>query len=489
MIDKSMGRVLFRYFEIVTFLLSISLFVISHLTKNNDMLFVSLGVLLIGNMLYGIEKMKERFIFCLFNFACLFFLYGRTFIKFTTLEDWQYPFSDEIHSTAITIIYISVLFLLFGAVFYGQFKTSPKPIKTIKKENFWQTKEFIKNLQIISFIVYLFCAVFLLIVEIEKPIAMRGKSYVDFYYSFESSLPGFVLSISALAKFALCMFLATLPPKRMAFTALGIYVVSTIPVFIVGQRNQFISAALFVVCYYLLRDYIGKDKPKKWFGKFEGTAIAIALPFFFAFLSVYESIRKNIPVSKVNIFSSISDLFYSQGVTYEVICKCIKYIDVLPETNINYTFGAIIAYFKSNGISKMLFGTESYSAQTLEMALYGNSLSDTVSYLDLGQSYFQGAGLGSSYIVEAFVDFGYIGVALFSFILGISLVWFVKVFNKNILGSYLVLVALIQLFMVPRSSATGWLVLLIYIPAIILLVGLWAISYLCQKKYYKDKKG
>ena len=182
-------------------------------------------------------------------------------------------------------------------------------------------------------------------------------------------------------------------------------------------------------------------------------------------------------------------MFYSQGVTYEVICKCIKHIDVLPETNINYTFGAIIAYFKSNGISKLLFGTESYRAQTLEMALYGNSLSDTVSYLELGQEYFQGAGLGSSYIVEAFVDFGYVGVALFSFILGICLVWFVKIFNKNVLGSYLVLVALIQLFMVPRSAATSWLVLLIYIPAIILLLGLWIISYLCQKTYYKRKNG
>lgn len=488
MIEKSFGRVLFRYVQIITFLLSIFLFVISHLVLNNDMLFISLGILLIGNMFYGIEKMKERFVFCLFNLACLFFLYGRTFIKITTLEDWQYPFNPEIHRTAITIIYVSVLFLLIGAVFYGQFKQS-KQLKTIKKENVWQTEEFRKNMQIISFIAYLFLAVFLLIVEIEKPIAMQGKSYVDYYYSFESSLPGFVLSLSALAKFALCLFLATLPTKMMAFIALGIYVVSTIPVFIVGQRNQFISAALFVVCYYLLRDFIEKDKPKKWFGKFEGTAIAIALPFFFAFLSLYESIRKDIAVSKVNIFSSISNLFYSQGVTYEVICKCIKYIDVLPDTNISYTFGAIIAYFKSNEISKMLFGTQSYSSQTVDMALYGNSLSDTVSYLDLGQKYLEGAGLGSSYIVELFVDFGYIGVMLFSFILGIFLVWCVRKFDKSILSSYFVLVALIQLFMVPRSAATSWLVLLIYIPAFILLIGIWTISYLCQKTYYKGKKG
>ena len=137
----------------------------------------------------------------------------------------------------------------------------------------------------------------------------------------------------------------------------------------------------------------------------------------------------------------------------------------------------------------MLFGTQSYSAQTVDMALYGNSLSDTVSYLDLGQKYLEGAGLGSSYIVETFVDFGYIGVMLFSFILGIFLVWCVNKFNNSILSSYFVLVALIQLFMVPRSAATSWLVLLMYIPAFILLIGIWTVSYLCQKTYYKRKKG
>lgn len=489
LIEKSLFKSLFRYFQIFIFLCSAAGFIVGQVISNNDWLLLSLGLLFLANLCYGLEKMRERFVFFLFNCACVFFLYGRIVIKYLTKNNWQGVFTYDVNRTALTIIYLSVMFLLFGAVLYSNLYKKEKRCQNtgnhfLKNQSFWRTDEFRKNVQIVSFIVYLLCAVCLLISEIEKPIALRGKSYVDYYAAFESSLPGFVLSISALAKFVLCIFLATLPSKGLAFIALGIYVVSAIPVFIVGQRNKFISVALFVVCYYLLRDYIRKDGEKRWFGKFEISAVVIALPFLFAFLSIYESIRKDIAVSEINILQSISNLFYSQGVTYEVICKCISHIAELPSTNFNYTFGSLINYLKGNSFGTFL-GFESYKSQTIESALYGNSLGDTISYIDLGSKYFEGAGLGSSYIVENYIDFGYIGVIILSFLLGMFLIWLVKNFNKNIFASYVVLVSLLQLFMLPRSSASGWLVLIIYIPAIFFVGILLFASYLCQKEYYK----
>ena len=291
LITKSLGKALFRYFQIVVFLCSICLFVWAQIHKDNVQLFFSLGLLYIANLSYGIEKISKRFIFFLFNFACIFFLYGRTFIKILTFENWMGDYSFKSHHDTITIIYVSMLFLLFGAVFYDQFKDkklhSPQ---NIIRNPFFESKEFIKNLQIFSFLVYIVLSIFMLAVEIEKPIKLHGAAYADYYNSFESSLPGIVLSLSALAKFVLCVFLATMPSKTWSFIALGIYVVSAVPVFIVGQRNKFISAALFVICYYFLRDYADKsnlEKHKKWFGKFEKITIAIALPFVFAFLSIY----------------------------------------------------------------------------------------------------------------------------------------------------------------------------------------------------------
>lgn len=388
-----------------------------------------------------------------------------------------------------------MLFLLFGAIFFGQLRDKKYTVKPINiKKRIWESEEFVKNLQIVTFIIYILLAGFMLLVEIEKPIRLKGTAYTEYYYNYQSSLPGIVISLAALAKFALCLFLATLPPKLLGFVALGVYVGSTIPVFIVGQRNQFISAALFTVCYYLFRDCLAlkenKDKKliKKWFGKIEGAAIAIAMPFVFAFLSIYESIRLDLTVKSVNLFSSISDLFYTQGITYDIICKCMEYRSQFPTTNSSYTFGQLINYFKGNVIGSFL-GLEKPASQTVESALYGNSLGDTISYLDLGDKYLKGAGWGSSFIAELFIDFGYVGVAILSFVLGLFLIWVTKNFGNNCLKSYCILVLMIQLFMLPRSTATGWLVLLIYIPAILMVIALFAATFLMQKKYYKDRRG
>ncbi len=495
MLTNKLGSALFRYLQIILFAFSVFLFVLGQINQDNIQLFFSLGLLFLSNLAYGLERIRERFVFFLFNFACIFFLYGRTLIRITEQDNWQGDYSTQAHYQTITMIYVSMLFLLFGAIFFGQFrnkKVNAKP--AIVKQRIWQTEEFIKNLQIITFIVYMVLAVFMLLVEIEKPIRLKGAAYTEYYYNYQSSLPGIVVSIAALAKFALCLFLATLPSKMLGFIALGVYVVSTIPVFIVGQRNQFISAALFTVCYYLFRDCLalrenkGKKQVKKWFGKFEGTAIAIAMPFMFAFLSIYESIRLGLPVKFVKLFSSISDLFYTQGITYEIICKCMDYQSKFPTTNFSYTFGQLINYFRGNAIGKVL-GFEQIPPQSVESAHYGNSLADTISYLDLGEKYLNGAGWGSSFIAEFFIDYGYIGVALLSFILGIFLMWVAKSFGKSCIKSYCILILMLQLFMLPRSTATGWIVLLIYIPAILMVVAIFAITFFMQKKYYKDKRG
>ncbi|MGN0570361.1 MAG: O-antigen polysaccharide polymerase Wzy family protein [Candidatus Fimenecus sp.] len=489
MVGNSLGKAIFRYFQIALFLCSVAGEIIGQITLNNDILLISLGLLLICNLFYGMEKMRERFVFFFFNCACVFFLYGRIFIDYIEMDNWQWLFTESVYRTALTIVYVSVFSLLIGAVFFGQFKEKKSKIQipenTLCSKQLLYSEDFIKNIQIIVLIAYLLCVICTFIAEIEKPIALRGKSYTDYYASFESSLPGVILSLSALTKFMLCMYLATMPTKMSAFFVLGIYVFTTIPVFIVGQRNPFISAALFAVCYYLLRDFISGEKEKKWFGKFEAAAVVIALPFLFAFLSLYESIRKDIPITEISVFKSILDLFHSQGITFEVICRAINHIDELPTTNFNYTFGSLINYFKGNGLSRLLFGFETYKIQTEEAALYGNNLDATISYFDLGSKYFEGAGLGSSFIIENYVDFGYIGVIIFSFLLGMLLIWFVKNFHKNVFVSYCVLVLLLQLFMVPRSSASGWLVLLIYIPAIFIVGILCFVSYLCRKKYYK----
>ena len=494
LITDSLAKALYRWIMIIVYAVSAVIFIIGNVQSNNNFLLSALFFLFVGNLLYGFEKILSRFIFLIFNFACMFFLFGRNFVEFVSGKDWQAGFIFNTNKTVCIIIYVSMISIAFGAFLAERFKARKIKTKEIKipkvkpQISLYKQETFIKNLRIISFWLYIFCYMFLIVTELEKLILMRGKGYAEYYLDYQSTLPGFFFSIGALAKFCICAYLITNPPKFQAVLVLGTYIVSTVPVFIIGKRNPFLSAVMFSICYYFLRDSNLKPKEKRWFGKFEITAIIIALPFVFAFLSIYESIRLGITVNKVNIGQSILNLFHTQGVTYDVMAKGVDNIGNLPPTNINYTFGPIIEYFRTNSITKILFGTVSYDNCSVQMAYFGNSFGDTISYLDLGDAYFTGAGLGSAFMIENFVDFGLVGVSLFSLLLGFVFIKAVDLYKKSVVWKYFVLMMLLQIFMLPRSSATGWIVPLLYFPMYILMIGLVVLTGLTIKNYYKVKE-
>ena len=478
---------IFKCLQHIFFFSSVVLFLIGHILLNNDILLVSLFLLSISSIIYSIFNFKGRFLILFFQIACIFFLYGRNIIKLFYGEPYGLLFSYEINQLIISLIYVAVFFILFGAYVAENFKKNSYNI-TNYKLNERSKSEYVKNLKIVSFSFYLITIFCTFLVEIEQFFIFKDLDYAAMYTHYESSLPSFVLSISALSKFFLCLFLSTFPKKFIATITLVLYVLSTAPVFILGQRNSFISAVLFSVCYYILRDIFRKDNEKKWFGKFETTAIIVAIPLGLAFLSIYEAIRLNEPITNVNIFKSIENLFRSQGVTYDVIGKGLVYQDVLPKGNINYTFGQLIEYFKSNSISQFLFNTKSFPTQTYESAMFGNNLADSLGYLDLGAEYFNGAGLGSSFIIENYIDFGIGGVGVFSAFIGFMLRKIPQIFNKNLFFSYISLIIILQIFMLPRASSTTWAKLLFYIPMLLVCVFVYILTSLLIKKYYFEKR-
>ena len=77
--------------------------------------------------------------------------------------------------------------------------------------------------------------------------------------------------------------------------------------------------------------------------------------------------------------------------------------------------------------------------------------------------YLEGHGLGSSYLLELFADYGFIGIAVYSLILGIFLIYCIDAMKKGWFMRTLMLSLLTNLFYIPRAAATDWLVFLIQI--------------------------
>ena len=84
--------------------------------------------------------------------------------------------------------------------------------------------------------------------------------------------------------------------------------------------------------------------------------------------------------------------------------------------------------------------------------------------------------MGSCYIAEAYHDFGYFGVAVWSFIYGIIIKGCNSFCDKGVWGRTIILYALYNILMAPRSLADAFISGFLQIQVIIAFFIVWIIS-------------
>lgn len=413
-------------------------------------------VVWLGNMIYAVENFQRRFFFFIFNCTFFTFILGRAFFGYFKGEEWWRELQQAYENNlfAVTAIILSLISIFAGAVLAELFfdrKVERKSLLTEKK------KEFVINLQASALLVFYITMFFAFIQEGEKLVfLLSGKSYLDFYTSFQPALPSLVYTIASFMKYSLCIYLATMPRKWRAFPLLVLYILTGVPSFIIGMRNPVIQNMIFVLAYYVFRNIT--DNKEKWLGKFEKIAIAVAVPIGIVFLAAYAFIRSDMKIDK-GVLGLFVDFFYGQGITINVLTRGYGYQYNLPQFPFrNYTFGGIIDYFLHGTVGQKIFGTVALpSYNCYENARMSNNLSHGLSYLILKDDYLNGQGVGSCYIMENYIDFGYMGVVLFSLLIGVLLIFFMRGMEKNVLVNTIILVSLTGIFYIPRAEATGWL--------------------------------
>ena len=132
-----------------------------------------------------------------------------------------------------------------------------------------------------------------------------------------------------------------------------------------------------------------------------------------------------------------------------------------------------------------MFGTSPLPSGNNEInGLYSNNFSHNFSYISFKKDYLEGRGRGSSYILENYFDFGYIGVIIFSLILGAVMVAAVYWFGKKVLASTIILVSLTTFFLIPRAEATGWLTFIITAQFWVCIAACYLGAYICTKSTF-----
>lgn len=425
------------------------------------------------------------------------FLLSRPTISFFKRQVWWYFTTDTV-IFILTALFLTLLFLQLGAVLTEQILHDRSAAKKVKvaKPGYFQSEDFIRSLQLIALFLFYITIVFFFACELEKLIFMKGKNYEEFYVSFQSSLPYVVRAVASMMKFAFCIFLATFPSKKLTFIPAVLYVLSGLPSLIIGERNPIVLNILFVLLYYFIRDTI--EHSKYWIGKVEKTVIIIMFPLALLFLSAYNYIRAGKAVATTGVFSSIVDLFYKQGVTFDVLGIGYDSIPQLPKVvhdyaDKNYTFGLFIDYFMHNSIAQKFFGAiDLGNGNSVIKATYGNNFSHAMSYVSRSD-YLQGHGWGTSYILETYADYGYLGIILFSLILGGFLIFLMYLLaHRSWFCKSVLLIVLTNLFFTPRAEAVSSVSFFIEMPYWFTVIVCFVGAALCAKQYsfesYRKKR-
>lgn len=195
-----------------------------------------------------------------------------------------------------------------------------------------------------------------------------------------------------------------------------------------------------------------RSENQKWFKRRTAIICIAAVPVMAIFMYFFSRFRFGNSIDNTTATDALTDFFYGQGVSVNVI----KYISMYKlDPTKKYMFSSTLTFLQKNIVARMI-GVQSFSGNTVENALYGNSMAHALSYLLYGSRYLNGRGIGSCYIAEAFHDFGYGGVILVNFVYGFILNKFFDFKKKGVFSCAISLILLNSLLYAPRGSADGF---------------------------------
>lgn len=425
-------------------ILNIVCFIVSFITTQLYPLLILNIIGIILNIIYASKNVKQKIYFLIFNVSSFTFLLAKPVISILNGANWIEKFPIDSQKNTFLLIFIAIISMYIGARNAKSYTVDTKANKNIK---------IFTNIALVLFII---CASFSIITEYDKLIYMNGKEYVEYYLTYENTFNPIITLLAGMSNIMLCIFLACMPNKKKAIIPIIIFVIYNIPTLLIGQRTPIVVSALFVLAYFIIRDYL--DNTQKWIGKFERTALILMIPVAIIALAIFNYSRVNEELPTNNIISLFGDFFYTQGVTYDVVNIGYMAKDKIKQTtNNNYTFGPFIDYFKYSTISQKIFGTEDIPVgNNSTRALNSSSYSHILSYLTR-EDYLDGHGWGSSFILETYTDFGYVGLVIYSVILGYTLISIPKLLKKNVFVSSIVLICTQNIFIIPRSEALQFL--------------------------------
>ena len=450
------------------------LVIIGNRINNCDMTYLGVLLLFLAFFAHYLRNIREDIIILFFNASIFLFLLGRYLVRM--IRSLPMDASSDYIILALNLVFVSLLTINIVYVFAGRFKKDTTSVKIADHARTGRVNFLINVGLALSGI----CAIIANIATYNYA-ALNG--YNALYLSDASSAPIFIKVIADMLPFFVALYLAKMPSKQSTYILFTFYMLLQVPLLMAGKRMPFIVAILVWVSYVVLRNY-KFAKGEKWISRVEKITVALAVPLIIIIIPLVGDIRSG----GISQGSAIERTLDSQGVTLDVVSFGIANQNVTPKSKYKfYTLAPVLDYASTNFLTRKIFGKDRIPVQTKESAELGVNYADTISYLVLRRDlYLSGQGLGSSYIIETYIDFGIAGLVLYSAFLGLLFRWVLYGFGKNYLRTFFAILLMMSVYFLPRDTALGFVVSIFQLQTI-LLIGI-ALLYSkfsddCKKEY------
>lgn len=422
---------------------------------NLDLVSLSTFIIWAGAVLYALSRQEKNLMNIFLLVTIFIFLMSRIFVRWTQNGEIYKPFSYDTMAHIYICIFLSICGLWIGTSTRIHFSVHRR-VSGKQKINLSPYGSNI-NLELLRTIVgflTIMSGICVLLINIEKIAefnALGGGG--ELRVSYVSTMPEIVLRISYIYNFVFAIYLATFPEKKKVMPYILMYIGISASKMMYGSRCDFVLALMFVYVYFYIRDNLNfENTENKWLGKKEKIFTIISIPALVVLLVFVSAFREDATFEFTSLTETFIEFFEAQGTSFDVIGYAYENADKLTQSHKLYLFDNTYTFLTTNPISRFFTGMKSYNVNTLERALYGTSLDQSLYYIINPSSYLSGKGCGSSYIAEVFLGYGYIGVFIFNILLGSVLLRLTRYTFNVLWKNTIVLLFTLSIFFIPRSG-------------------------------------
>lgn len=460
---------------------SILILVLFSFIRKVDWWFMTVLILWLSCFLFSIKKFSQNIFTTFFLLTFYVFLLG----AYVNYQYFGYSRHVLRFSTIGAHIFIALILALLGIMAGIHISISNFLKKHISNLKFNFKVSFISNdiitqkkAELIGKWGMYISLIPFLIIQLVKLYFTINKGYTYIYLKDVSTFVPYIIRLVGLAyPLFFYLFLASKPVKNKLYIPIAIFCFMSLLSLLTGARTSFVMNFILIFIYVCFRHF--DNDGSVWISKRLVLILLISLPICLILLNFYDYLRFGQAIRLRGFMDSIMDIFNKQGVSVSVIGFGRQKQHLIP--NKFYTIGGIVSFLKYNPISSFIFHFPNYPNHTALKALNGDQFAHIISYLAIPINYQAGRGMGSSFIAEAYHDFGYIGIFVISFIYCKLLLFMNKFNNLSIMKRMFVLLMLEPVLMAPRATSDGFITAFLKIEVFLTIIIIYLISFYWDK--------